>query len=235
MSEPSGGKRGVAEGGAREAGMPAGSGVPVAALRRLARTPAPPALLEHCELCGVALPPEHRHLLDRSSHTLVCACTACALLFEREGAAGGKYLAVPQRALILADFDLSDEQWDDLLIPVGMAFIYVSSAAGRPAAYYPSPAGATESLLHLEQWETLVEQNPVLASLTPDVEALLINRLREAREYYLVPIDACYQLVGMIRRSWRGLSGGTEVWQAIEGFFASLRARSREVKGAADA
>lgn len=209
--------------------------VPIEALRRLARKPAPPALVEHCELCGVALPPEHRHLLDRTSTTLACACRACALLFEREGAAGGKYLAVPQRHLILGDFRMSDEQWDDLMIPVGMAFIYVSTTARRAVAYYPSPAGATESLLDLAHWETLVEENPILTSLMTDVEALLVNRLRDARDYYLVPIDACYQLVGIIRTTWRGLSGGEEVWRAIAAFFASLRDRALFVEGEVDA
>ncbi|MGH2514542.1 MAG: DUF5947 family protein [Ktedonobacterales bacterium] len=209
--------------------------VPIEALRRLARKPAPPALVEHCELCGVALPPEHRHLLERKSVTLACACTACALLFEKEGAAGGKYLTVPQRYLALGDFHMSDEQWDDLMIPVNMAFIYVNSTTNRAAAYYPSPAGATESLLNLEHWETLIEENPVLAGLVPDVEALLINRLRDAHDYYLVPIDACYQLVGIIRTTWRGLGGGEEVWQGIGAFFGSLRERAILVKGAADA
>ncbi len=219
----------------RSDGLQTDARVPIDALRRLARKPAPPALAEHCEMCGIALPPDHRHLLERTSATLACACTACALLFEREGAAGGKYLAVPQRYLALSDFRMSDEQWDDLMIPVNMAFIFVSSAARHAVAFYPSPAGATESLLPLEQWEALVEENPVLASLAPDVEALLINRLRDAHDYYLVPIDACYQLVGIIRSSWRGLSGGEEVWTAITAFFAALRTRAILMKGAADA
>lgn len=209
--------------------------VPIEALRRLARRPAPPALVEHCELCGVALPPDHRHLLDRTRGPLACACTACALLFERAGAAGGKYVAVPQRYLALADFRMSDEQWDDLSIPVNMAFIYTSSSSGRAAAYYPSPAGATESLLALEHWETLVQANPILASLAPDVEALLINRLRDAHDYYVVPIDACYQLVGIIRSSWRGLAGGEDVWRAITAYFTSLHDRAIVLKGAANA
>jgi hypothetical protein len=209
--------------------------VPIEALRRLARKPAPPALVERCELCGVALAPEHRHLLDRASGTLACACSPCALLFERGGAAHGKYLTVPRRTLALDDFQLSDEQWDDLMIPVNMAFIYVSSAAKRAVAYYPSPAGATESLLNLEHWEELVQANPILTELAPDVEALLINRVRDAHDVYLVPIDACYQLVGLIRSTWRGLGGGAEVWTAIAAFFASLRERAIVVEGGAHA
>ena len=211
------------------------SPVPIGALRRLARKPAPRVPLERCELCGEALPPEHRHLMDRSSFTLACACTACALLFEREGAAGGKYISVPQRYLALMGFQMSDEQWDDLMIPVGMAFIYRSSVARRPVAYYPSPAGATESLLELDHWDALVEQNPQLADMAPDVEALLVNRLRDTRDYYIVPIDACFHLVGIIRASWRGLGGGQEVWDAIAAFFLSIQNKALPVKGVADA
>ncbi len=231
--------------------------VPLGALRRLirqpARAPGTPAAsaapLEHCALCDAALAPDHRHLVDRANRALVCACTACALLFERHGgpapdvsgAMGGKYQTVPQRLLALVDFQLSDEAWDELLIPVNMAFIFRGSSAARPVAYYPSPAGATESLLSLEQWEALTARNPILAEMEPDVEALLINRVGAAREHYLVPIDACYQLVGIIRTTWRGLSGGAAVWQAIADFFADLRARAqampavRAVKGAPDA
>jgi hypothetical protein len=47
-----------------------------------------------------------------------------------------------------------------------------------------------------------------------------------ARDYFLAPIDACFELVGLIRLHWRGLSGGTEAWREIEAFFARLRERS---------
>ena len=98
-------------------------------------------------------------------------------------------------------------------------------------AYYPSPAGATESLLDLEGWQALVDSNPILHRLAPDVEALLVNRVKDARQYYLVPIDACYQLVGLIRLAWRGLGGGTEVWEAIAGFFHDIQTKAQPVRG----
>jgi hypothetical protein len=59
-----------------------------------------------------------------------------------------------------------------------------------------------------------------------DVEALLVNRVGDGREYYIVPIDECYKLVGLIRTHWRGLSGGTEVWREISKFYANLKERS---------
>jgi len=61
------------------------------------------------------------------------------------------------------------------------------------------------------------------------VEALLVNRVRGTREHFLVPIDECYRLVGLIRMHWRGLSGGREVWEEIEQFFEELRGRSKTV------
>jgi len=208
------------------------SAAPIGALRQftLKREPARSAR-EHCELCGEVIPTDHHHLLDLSNRTLTCACQACSLLFNKEGARGRKYHLVPRRYLALPDFHMTDEQWDELMIPVNMVYIFRSTLAKRAVAFYPSPAGAMESLLSLESWEMLTSSNPILHEIEPDVEALLINRVRSAREHYIVPIDACYQLVGLIRVSWRGLSGGEEVWKAIEQFFADIRAKSQPVRG----
>ncbi|MBI1762491.1 MAG: hypothetical protein HYR56_13745 [Acidobacteria bacterium] len=205
-----------------------------ATLRRFIPARAP---VERCELCGAELAVDHQHLIEPASRKLLCACGACALLFSGPA---GKYRRVPQRIRALPDFQLSEAQWESLLIPINMAFFFHSSTAGRVVALYPSPAGATESLLALEAWEEIVRQNPVLRGLTPDVEALLVNRLGRANttgkaEYLLVPIDECYRLTGLLRARWRGLSGGAEVWAEIEQFFAGLRARAIVVKEAARA
>ena len=124
---------------------------------------------------------------------------------------------------------MSDAQWESLRIPVDMAFFFYSTPAERVVAFYPSPMGPTESLLKLSAWEELEESNPLLAGMEQDVEALLVNRVRGAREHFLVPIDVCYGLVGLIRMQWRGLSGGREVWEEIERFFEALRERSKSV------
>lgn len=209
-----------------------GIGSSIAALRRFAREPKPARLpVEHCELCAEPIPADHRHLLELTSHSVICSCYACSILFNNQEAGSGKYRLIPRRSLVLPDFHMTDEQWDELLIPVDMIYIFRGSSAGRVLAYYPSPAGAIESLLTLESWEMLVKDNPILNDLEPDVEALLINRVRDAREYYIVPIDACYRLVGLMRAFWRGLHGGEEVWKAIADFFAELQARSQSVKG----
>lgn len=189
---------------------------------------------EQCELCGEPIPPEHRHLVEVSQREIKCVCHACSILFSREQASKGKYLLVPDRRMYLEDFHLSDAQWESLGIPVGLAFFFRSTPVGRCVAFYPSPVGPTESLLELSTWEDLEQSNPRLAEMKWDVEALLVNRARDAREYFLVPIDECYSLVGLIRTRWKGLSGGADVWQEIARFFAALRERSVTVRQEGD-
>jgi hypothetical protein len=183
--------------------------------------------LQRCELCSEPIAHEHRHLLELTTREVTCVCRACSILFGKEGASMGKYRLVPDRHLFLEDFRMSDEQWEGLRIPVSIAFMFYSTPAQEVAAYYPSPAGPTQSLLKLETWQDLEERNPVLREMQQDVEALLVNRARGARQHFLVPIDECYSLVGLIRMRWRGLSGGQEVWKEIERFFESLQRRSR--------
>ncbi len=191
--------------------------------------------VEQCELCSSEIAADHRHLLELARRTLICVCIPCSILFGDPGAGQGKYRLVPSRFLKLLDFQMTDEQWDDLMIPVNMVYIFHNTAAQRVMAFYPSPAGAMESTLTLEGWDALVSANPILNNLEPDVEALLINRVKnrggeQYREHYIAPIDVCYELVGLIRLKWKGLSGGEEVWKAIEEFFERLRARAITVE-----
>jgi hypothetical protein len=184
---------------------------------------------ERCDICRTGLAPGHQHLVEPSARRLICSCDACAVLFGSQGET--KYRRVPSRVRALRDFRLSDAQWDELTIPIGMAFFLKSSMERKILACYPSPAGATESLPPPAAWDEIVEANPVLRDMDTDVEALLANRLNHTREgggceYYLVPIDKCYELVGLIRTHWRGLSGGTEVWKEIRSYFDLLRSRA---------
>jgi hypothetical protein len=219
--------------------MPAGASLPLdqafATLRQFARTPRP---LERCELCSAALAREHPHLVEISMRQIVCACEACATLFD--GMTGGKYKRVSRRAQILTNFQMTDAQWEDLLIPINMAFFFRSSTEDRMVTLYPSPAGAVESLLPLDAWSEITQHNTVLTTLRPDIEALLVNRVGHAHElshaeYYIAPIDECYRLVGLIRANWKGLSGGSEVWAEIGRFFSDLRSRADVVSGEANA
>jgi hypothetical protein len=156
--------------------------------------------------------------LEPATRKLLCACEACGILFSVRGLSS-RYVKVPVDSRFLEDFQMTDAEWDSLMIPISMAFFYYSTPAARVIAAYPSPAGATESLLSLDTWERL-------AGLEPDVEALLVNRVGQKREYYIAPIDQCYKLVGLIRTNWRGFSGGSEVWDKINAFFAALKEQS---------
>lgn len=216
----------------KRSGGPVRVKFPASALRRFASPArASAGVEEYCELCSVALPGRHRHLLEMEHRRLVCACDACALRFD--GVIGGRFSLIPRDTLRLDGFSLSDAQWTELSLPIDLAFFFHSSAAGRVVAFYPSPAGAVESTLGLGAWNDLAAANPVLAELQPDVQALLVNRRGSERAYYLAPIDSCYELVGLIRSYWTGLSGGSDVWREIARFFAGLDPAIRPVAAAA--
>jgi len=185
------------------------------------------AAAERCDLCGLPIPSEHRHLLDLTQRELMCACQACSVLFASDAASAGHYRLVGERRLRVADLQLDDVAWEELRLPVEMAFFFHNSAAGRVQAFYPSPMGPTESLLGLEAWAAIEDANPLLRTLSPDVGALLVNRVHGARGHWIVPIDDCYALVGLIRTRWRGLTGGAEVWGEIARFFEELDRRAR--------
>jgi len=199
----------------------------LAALKRLRQRPAPP---ERCELCALPLEERHAHLFEPKERRILCACEACAFLFQDENAV--RYRRVPRDAYVLADFALDDLQWEALSIPISLAFFFHSSTTNRVAAYYPSPAGATESLLNLEAWEEIAGAYPRLREMQPDVEALLVNRLSPEREYYIVPIDRCYELAGIVRKHWQGFTGGDDVWREVDAFFGRLRSESLTVGAA---
>ena len=188
---------------------------------------------ETCEMCSRELASEHAHLLETANRKLICACEACAILFS--GNQNLKFKRVPRDVRFLSDFRLTDAQWDSLMMPIEMAFLYYSTPHGKVVAYYPSPAGPTESLLSLDTWNEVIQENVILNELRTDVEALLVNRVGAGRgvkpEYYVVPIDECYKLVGLIRMHWRGLSGGTEVWREVGQFFAELKAKAGAPNG----
>jgi hypothetical protein len=177
---------------------------------------------EKCDFCGKTIPSDHRHFVDLATMQFRCACDMCALV----QAEAGTFTPLPQRYFHLTEFNMSDELWSDFLIPVNMAFFVNNSAVGGVVAFYPAPAGATESKLKLEPWNELEQLNPVLKHMAPDLEALLINRLDETAQYFIVPIDSCYKLIGMIRMSWQGLHGGKEVNDTIRRFFEELKSKT---------
>jgi hypothetical protein len=211
----------------------------VSGLRGLARPPAPGAPrataravpapeVEHCDLCGLTISPDHRHLLDLAQRRIVCACESCWAMRSGEG----DYRPTGNRTLWLDDMELPDDLWASFQIPIGLAFFMSSTVTECVVAMYPSPAGATESELHFEAWGRMLERNPVLRELEPDIEGLVVNRLSEPPIYAIAPIDRCYALTGAIKARWEGISGGAGVEQAVEEFFAGLRTQALQETGA---
>jgi hypothetical protein len=199
----------------------------LAVLQRIRRAPPRPRPGERCDMCAEPVPDSHDHVVNIDSRSLMCTCRGCWILFTEPGAGGGRYRAVPDRYARIESFALSPAAWDSFQIPVSVAFFFRNSASGEVTAFYPSPAGATESLLPLDAWDDLVDANPALADLAPDVEALLRRVERDGTAAYIVPIDACYELVGHMRRLWRGFDGGREAKDALEEFFAGVAAKCR--------
>jgi len=190
-----------------------------AALRAFA---APRPAVERCDLCAVELDAAHDHLVDAATGKVQCACLACSHVLGN--AAGTSWTLVRRRARRLADFTLTDAAWTALGLPIDLAFFVRSRAAGRVVALFPSPGGLVESAVEPAAWDALVAANPVMAELAPDTEALLFHRVGARRDHYLVSIDECYRLVGVMRRHWQGLSGGPEVQTHVARFFAGLDA-----------
>lgn len=208
---------------------------PLAVLERLRRD-APPATAARrapaagqapaaCELCNQPIAAEHPHLVDLHARSLLCACRACHLLFSAGGAGGGHFKGVPDRYLRLAGPDSVDQ----LDIPVGVAFFFYNSSLGRVAALYPGPAGATESELAPDGWDSVLAAGGPDATPEPDVEAVVVRSGAPGRrrECYLVPIDCCYELVGRLRMLWRGFDGGQEARDALDAWFEGIGERAR--------
>jgi hypothetical protein len=164
------------------------------------------------------VPADHRHLLQLEERQILCSCESCFAL--RSGDL--ELLPTGNRILPLVDFQLPDELWAAFRIPIGLAFLFVSSATGGVVAFYPSPAGATESELDLGAWQELIGANPVLATLEADSEALIVNRLADPARFVIAPIDRCYALVGLIKLRWEGINGGSNLREAIAGFLDAL-------------
>jgi len=186
-----------------------------------------PPMGERCDFCSTPLTPEHSHLIELAARRILCSCRPCYIVFEPQGAAQGRYRPIPSRYAEVTDFAIEDARWDALAIPIGLAFFFYNSLEKKMLAFYPSPAGATESLLPLDAWDELAAPYAAFSSLEPDVEAVLIQRTREISRCFIVPIDAAYELVGIIRSTWKGFDGGEDARARIDAYFAGLVERSR--------
>jgi Family of unknown function (DUF5947) len=181
-------------------------------------------------MCAEPIPDEHSHVVNIETRNLMCTCRGCYLLFTHEGAALGKYRVVPERYLADPSFILTEGDWQAMEIPVKIAFFFFNSTLKRIAAFYPSPGGATESLLPEDAWARFMEGNRLFRALTPDVEAIIARGVGDGFDCLLVPIDAAYELVGLVRLHWKGFDGGEEAHAEIDAFFERLRARTKELE-----
>jgi Family of unknown function (DUF5947) len=197
---------------------------------RANRSAAPPEG-ERCEMCAEQIADEHQHLVNIEGRQLMCVCRGCYLLFTDTGAAL-RYRAVPDRYLAFPDFALGRREWELLQIPVGLAFFFRNSTLDRTVAFYPGPAGATESELDLQVWDDIRTADRRVELLAEDTEALILRVLDDPDvpvECHLVPIDACYEFVGRLRMLWRGFDGGQQVREFVDDFFGCIVERGKVV------
>lgn len=235
--------------------MTAGSGTTLSRLRRFARSteawpgaPSPGAEppwraraeASRCELCSAAVAERHPHLWEPSLKQLRCACPACAVLFDGPAGAAGapgergaerRLVRVPDRVRRVADAgELAARLWQELEVPVDLAFV-VLQAEGTGTVVYPGAAGPVVAPIAAERAAWLASELPALRELTPEVEALLVDRRvvdrREPRDRVLVlPLDEAYRLAGVLRRGWRGLSGGPELARELLRLLSELEGRA---------
>lgn len=198
-------------------------------LQRLAASRQAVPAGERCEMCGAPIGDQHSHVVDLSSRALMCTCRPCTLLFDYQQAQL-RYRAVPDRYLSFPTVGLTRPLWDDLQIPVGLVFLFRNSNLDRTVAFYPGPAGATESELPLGAWDAVLATHAELSIAAPDVEALMLRAPAQGADtgtVFLVPIDSCYELVGRLRQVWRGFDGGQQARAQLDEYFGTVGARSR--------
>jgi hypothetical protein len=166
-------------------------------------------------------------MLDEQDGRLLCACSACALLFEREAAGGRHYRLVPTGRVRLDGLSA-----EPLGVPVGLAFFIIGDK-GQVLAHYPSPLGVTQSELDPNEWRAVVGQSPELAAMKPRLQAFLVRTSTvPGRDlHWILPVDDCYRLVAVIRRHWTGMAGGSVVWQEIARFFDELERDGGRIPG----
>ena len=150
------------------------------------------------------------------------------MLFTDE-AAELRYRAVPDRYLSFPDVSLDARSYDELEIPWRPCFLVLQLGAESDSRLLSRAGGRYRIGTLLAAWQRILEANHELRVLRADVEALLLRADSGGDSFscHLVPIDACYALVGRLRQVWRGFDGGTEAHQAMDDFFADVAAKSR--------
>jgi hypothetical protein len=153
----------------------------------------------------------------------VCACEACWALYS--GDAEYRPTGCGRCGWINAS-TVTPRRGRAFQIPIGLAFFMRSTVTGGVVAFYPSPAGATESELSLDVLGRAGRAQPVLEHLDPMPRRSSSTAPPSPTSTRSLPIDDCYALVGLIKSRWEGISGGAAIEQAVPEFFEAIRARS---------
>ena len=198
--------------------------------RRRRPTPAPG---ERCEMCAEPIADASTpHVVERRGAHPALHVPRLLPAVHPPGRGAGP---LPRRARSLRCASRrsgsTEPQWDALQIPVRMAFFFHNSDARPRRRLLPEPGGRHRVAAPARGLAGAGRRRTrCWPSLAPDVEALLVRgrARRSGFECFLVPIDACYELTGVVRRRWRGFDGGEEAWRDIDAFFAAAaRAQPR--------
>ena len=60
---------------------------------------------------------------------MVCACDPCALRFQ--DVVGGRFKLIPRGARTLPGFEITDAQWEQLALPISLAFFFHNGTTGK--------------------------------------------------------------------------------------------------------
>ncbi|EOD63724.1 hypothetical protein H480_35583 [Amycolatopsis vancoresmycina DSM 44592] len=183
---------------------------------------------EECEFCGTPVAARHGHVVDTGRRGLLCSCRACFLLCTSCSAGEARYRAVPERYLWDPRSPIARLDWHGLGIPARFAFFV--HCGTRVTAFRPGPAGAAEAALPPGLWTELAAAHPLLATAEPDVEAIVFRGGERGTDCFLVPVDVCYRLAGVVRRYWTGGEGGPEMHEHVGELFAEIGQRARPLR-----
>jgi hypothetical protein len=181
--------------------------------------------VEECELCADTIGAEHAHLLELLARRVLCACESCAAVsVQEEDRQSARYLRVERRAARLQELVIDDDEWAALRVPVGLAFFTTRRPSSEVVATFPGRAGIIEAFVPLKAWSELERRFPVLRRMLPEVEALLVRRSARHHDYFLVSIDHCFELCGLLR-GCEAPNSSTEL-APVQRFFERLDERA---------
>ena len=82
-------------------------------------------------MCAEPIGDEHSHVANIGDRRLMCTCRGCYLLFTSRARAGCGCAPSRPSTAVVDDFAFTQEQWDDLAIPVDLVFLFRQSDPRR--------------------------------------------------------------------------------------------------------